>query len=46
MGRLMIVWGFDEDGLVQCEDSYSAGDGFATRPVEPERIRPVTLADL
>ena len=47
--RMMIVWGFDEDGLVQCEDSYAAGDGWAgiaTRPVEPEQIRPVTLADL
>ena len=47
--RMMIVWGFDEDGLVQCEDSYTAGDGWAgiaTRPVEPEQIRPVTLADL
>ncbi len=47
--RMMIVWGFDEDGLVQCEDSYTAGDGWAgiaTRPVQPAQIRPVTLADL
>jgi len=28
-GRLMIVWGFDEHGLVTCEDSYTAGPGFA-----------------
>jgi hypothetical protein len=27
-GRLMIVWGFDEHGLVTCEDSYPAGAGF------------------
>ena len=47
--RMMIVWGFDEDGLVQCEDSYTAGDGWAgiaDRPVKPEQIRAVTLADL
>lgn len=47
--RMMIVWGFDEDGLVHCEDSYNAGDGWAgiaTRPVEPSQIRPITLADL
>jgi hypothetical protein len=39
--RLMIVWGFDEDGLVHCEDSYIAGDGFAgiaARPVQQADI--------
>lgn len=39
--RLMIVWGFDEQGLVHCEDSYVAGDGFAgiaMRPVRQEDI--------
>ncbi|MEM7142762.1 MAG: nuclear transport factor 2 family protein [Actinomycetota bacterium] len=47
--RMMIVWGFDDDGLVQCEDSYTAGDGWsgiADRPVRPDQIRPVTEADL
>ncbi|WP_028216043.1 nuclear transport factor 2 family protein [Paraburkholderia oxyphila] len=39
--RLMIVWGFDADGLVRCEDSYVAGDGFAgiaARAVQQEDI--------
>ncbi len=40
--RLLIVWGFDEDGLVLCEDSYGGGgDGFeniAERPLAPEEI--------
>jgi hypothetical protein len=40
-GRLMIVWGFDENGLVTCEDSYPAGAGFegiAERPCRLEEI--------
>lgn len=40
-GRLMIVWGFDEDGLVQCEDSYPAGAGF-----EGIADRPCTLDEI
>jgi hypothetical protein len=43
LSRLMIVWGFDEDGLVICEDSYSAAgfpgfDGIADRPVSLDEI--------
>lgn len=43
LSRLMIVWGFDEDGLVTCEDSYAAGgypgfEGIADRPVRLEEI--------
>ena len=40
--RLLIVWEFDEDGLVLCEDSYSGGgagfDGIADRRLAPEQI--------
>jgi hypothetical protein len=40
--RLLIVWGFDEAGLVLCEDSYSGGgagfEGIAQRPVHPAQI--------
>ena len=39
--RLMIVWGFDADGLVHCEDSYSVMDGFAgiaDRPLQQSDI--------
>ena len=40
--RLLIVWEFDEDGLVLCEDSYDGGgpkfDGIATRPVKLDEI--------
>ena len=40
--RLLIVWEFDEDGLVICEDSYSGGgvcfEGIADRPIAPEQI--------
>ncbi len=47
--RLLIVWGFDEDGLVLCEDSYSGGgpgfEGIATRPVAPDRIYRVSQPD-
>ncbi|MCR9093001.1 MAG: nuclear transport factor 2 family protein [bacterium] len=43
LSRLMIVWGFDENGLVTCEDSYAAGghpgfDGIAERPVTMDQI--------
>lgn len=47
--RMMIVWGFDADGLVQCEDSYTAGNGWAgiaDRPVTAAQIYEVTAADL
>lgn len=47
--RMMIVWGFDADGLVQCEDSYTAGDGWngiAGRPIRPEQIYTVTDDDM
>lgn len=42
--RLIIVWEFDEEGRVLCEDSYSAGgpdgfDGIAERPIDPAAIR-------
>ena len=41
--RLIIVWEFDDDGLVLCEDSYSGGDqprfeGIAERPVQLDQI--------
>lgn len=40
--RLLIVWAFDADGLVLCEDSYSGGglgfEGIAERPIAPEQI--------
>lgn len=39
--RMMIVWGFDAEGLVRCEDSYTALDGFAgiaDRPVRQDEI--------
>jgi hypothetical protein len=40
-GRMLIVWGFDENGLVTCEDSYPAGAGFegiGERPCQPSDI--------
>ncbi len=40
--RLLIVWDFDEDGLVICEDSYSGGgrgfDDIAEHPLSPNQI--------
>lgn len=40
--RLLIVWEFDADGLVLCEDSYAGGgpgfEGIAGRPVTPDQI--------
>jgi hypothetical protein len=41
VGRLMIVWGFDEQGLVTCEDSYTSGTGF----VDIDK-RPCTLEEI
>jgi len=47
--RLLIVWEFDEDGLVLCEDSYSGGgvkfEGIADRPVSREQIYTVSPGD-
>ena len=44
--RLLIVWGFDEAGLVTCEDSYDGGgpkyDGIADRVVTMDQIYPYT----
>lgn len=40
-GRLLIVWGFDADGFVTCEDSYPAGAGF-----EGIADRPCTLNEI
>lgn len=40
--RLLIVWEFDDDGLVLCEDSYDGGgpkfEGIAGRRVKLEEI--------
>ena len=40
--RLLIVWEFDEEGRVLCEDSYSGGgegfDAIAKRPIALEKI--------
>ena len=40
--RLLIVWEFDEEGRVLCEDSYSGGgegfDGIAERPIADDEI--------
>lgn len=40
--RMLIVWAFDAEGLVLCEDSYSGGglgfDGIAERPIAPDQI--------
>lgn len=40
--RLLIVWEFDENGLVLCEDSYDGGgskfEGIAERPVTADQI--------
>jgi len=40
--RLLIVWEFDEEGRVLCEDSYGGGgpgfEGIGARPIAPERI--------
>ena len=40
--RLLIVWGFDEEARVLCEDSYSGGgagfEGISERPLRTEQI--------
>ncbi len=41
--RLLIVWEFDEDGLVLCEDSYAGAggpgfEGIAERPLTDDQI--------
>ncbi|GCD98222.1 nuclear transport factor 2 family protein [Embleya hyalina] len=37
--RMAIVWAFDEQALVVCEDSYSTGDGFAEmRRLGPDEV--------
>ena len=40
--RLLIVWGFDEEGRVLCEDSYSGGgagfEGIDLRPIDADQI--------
>jgi len=37
--QMAIVWAFDEDALVVCEDSYSTGDGFADmRRLDPAEV--------
>lgn len=43
LNRLIIVWDFDDEGRVLCEDSYSGGgfpefDGIAERPVRADQI--------
>lgn len=47
--RLLIVWEFDEDGLVICEDSYGGGgvkfDGIADRPISRDQIYTVSPDD-
>lgn len=46
VARMMIVWGFDADGLVRCEDSYNVMDGFdgiANRPVRQAEIYSIPI---
>ena len=38
--RLLIVWEFDEDGLVLCEDSYAAAGGEAFEGIAERRLAP------
>lgn len=48
--RLMIVWDFDEQGLVLCEDSYGGPgekfDGIADRPLAPDEIYEISAKDV
>jgi len=47
VARMMIIWGFDDEGLVSCEDSYNVLDGFegiASRPVQQSDIYSVAAA--
>jgi hypothetical protein len=46
--RLVIIWGFDEDGLVKYEDSYAPPGGFEgilDREIGLDQIYPFTSAD-
>lgn len=40
-GRLLIVWGFDKNGLVTCEDSYPAGEGFVDIDKRPCQLQEI-----
>ncbi len=43
--RMLIVWEYDENAKLLCEDSYTTGDGFATlRRIEDHEL-PAVLAD-
>jgi hypothetical protein len=48
--RLLIVWEFDEEGLVLCEDSYSGGgvgfEGIAERRLNADQIYEVSATDV
>lgn len=49
--RLLIVWEFDEEGRVLCEDSYAAAgsvgfDGISERRIQPEEIYRVSAQDV
>jgi len=49
--RLLIVWEFDQDGLVLCEDSYGAAgsvgfEGISERRIQPEEIYRVSSQDV
>ncbi|MCX2982243.1 nuclear transport factor 2 family protein [Halieaceae bacterium IMCC14734] len=46
--RLVIIWGFDNDGLVQFEDSYAPPGGFEgilQREITPDQIHDYHLAE-
>ena len=43
LNRLIIIWDFDAEGRVLCEDSYSGGgfagfEGIAERPIRSDEI--------
>jgi hypothetical protein len=48
--RLLIVWEFDAEGLVLCEDSYAGPgekfDGIAERAIAPDQIYVVSAEDV
>jgi hypothetical protein len=48
--RLLIVWEFDDEGLVLCEDSYAGPgekfDGIAERAIAPDQIYVVSAEDV
>ena len=41
--RLLIVWEFDEDGRVLCEDSYAGAGGDGFEGIEARRIEPAQI---